>query len=335
MKITVPEYFTSFRCLADKCSDSCCIGWEIDIDDHTLAKYADLNSDLGREIAKKTQHGYFDTDKNGRCAFLDGEGLCRIISALGDGYLCDICREHPRYYGVGSDGIEGGLGLSCEAAAKLILSLKKKPKLVTDNRQVRYEAEDEYGDFSDSWRELLYEAIYSSDIDCIISLLEEYANTADGMCFDIASGIADKVAVIPKIIAIPCEENAIKLTKKAVKYFGECEMLDESFGNRISAISESDYEYLSSLIKENEIAFRNLLFYFTHRYVRECVEDMTLGARILFSLMASLTIILLSSGYTCEERIVRCAVDFSKNIEYSTENVNEILEKICEILQES
>ena len=101
MKIYVPEYFNNFKCSADKCKDSCCIGWEIWIDDKTRAKYDMLNTSLGKEIREKTSHGYFHLCENGHCSFLDGNGLCRIISTLGDGYLCDICREHPRYYGVG------------------------------------------------------------------------------------------------------------------------------------------------------------------------------------------------------------------------------------------
>ena len=44
MKISVPEYFTKFKCRADKCLDNCCVGWEIDIDQDTLQKYKNLDS---------------------------------------------------------------------------------------------------------------------------------------------------------------------------------------------------------------------------------------------------------------------------------------------------
>ena len=39
MKLFAPKYYGSFKCIADKCEHSCCIGWEIDIDDTTLKKY--------------------------------------------------------------------------------------------------------------------------------------------------------------------------------------------------------------------------------------------------------------------------------------------------------
>ena len=36
MKLFAPEYYKQFKCIADKCTHSCCIGWEIDIDEEAL-----------------------------------------------------------------------------------------------------------------------------------------------------------------------------------------------------------------------------------------------------------------------------------------------------------
>ena len=30
---TVPDYYKKFSCIADKCPDTCCAGWEIVVDD--------------------------------------------------------------------------------------------------------------------------------------------------------------------------------------------------------------------------------------------------------------------------------------------------------------
>ncbi len=35
MKIRVPKYLNKFKCIADKCEDTCCAGWEIVIDEET------------------------------------------------------------------------------------------------------------------------------------------------------------------------------------------------------------------------------------------------------------------------------------------------------------
>ena len=124
MKLYAPSYYKNFKCIADRCEHSCCIGWEIDIDEVTLEKY------------KKQKHGYaitvlesismdetphFILGKGERCPHLDERGLCRIITNMSEEHLCDICREHPRFYNYTSVA-EVGLGMSCGEAARLILS---------------------------------------------------------------------------------------------------------------------------------------------------------------------------------------------------------------------
>ena len=46
--ITVyPSYYKDFTCIAGDCRHSCCIGWEIDIDDETLEKYRSIGGAFG------------------------------------------------------------------------------------------------------------------------------------------------------------------------------------------------------------------------------------------------------------------------------------------------
>lgn len=125
MILSAPIYYKNFKCIADKCQHSCCIGWEIDVDEATIKKYAALSDGYGKEIIKSidicdTPH--FRLKKDERCPHLDEKGLCRIITALGEGYLCDICRKHPRFYHTTLRGREVGLGMACEAACRLILT---------------------------------------------------------------------------------------------------------------------------------------------------------------------------------------------------------------------
>ena len=121
-----PTYYKKFKCLADKCTHSCCVGWEIDIDSDTAALYAALPGQFGDAVRSGIEKGEsgacFALHPDGRCPNLDDRGLCRIISTLGDAYLCDICREHPRFYNVVGLRTECGVGASCEAAAALILN---------------------------------------------------------------------------------------------------------------------------------------------------------------------------------------------------------------------
>ncbi|MBR5322133.1 MAG: flagellin lysine-N-methylase [Clostridia bacterium] len=124
MKLYAPEYYKNFKCIADKCKHSCCIGWEIDVDEHTLDKYNKLDSGYGQTIKNNIAHKdtpHFLLSENDRCPHLNSEGLCKIILEYGDSYLCDICREHPRFYNHTSSGKEVGIGMSCEEACRIIL----------------------------------------------------------------------------------------------------------------------------------------------------------------------------------------------------------------------
>ena len=125
MKLFAPKYYRDFACIADKCRHSCCVGWEIDIDADTLAKYSALDCDYAENIRESIESGeapHFRLCADGRCAHLDEKGLCRIISRVGEDALCAICREHPRFYHTSTAGREVGLGLCCEEACRIILS---------------------------------------------------------------------------------------------------------------------------------------------------------------------------------------------------------------------
>ena len=124
MKLYAPIYYKSFKCVADRCEHSCCIGWEICVDAETLEKYKCIGGDYGDEIKKSISYDgdpHFKLCSNDRCPHLNDQGLCHIILNLGEEYLCDICREHPRFYNY-TDIAEVGLGMSCPEAARIILS---------------------------------------------------------------------------------------------------------------------------------------------------------------------------------------------------------------------
>lgn len=125
MKLYAPSYYKKFKCIADKCSHSCCIGWEIDVDPETQEKYDALTGGYGEKIKESIEISdtpHFKLQKNDRCPHLNKQGLCNIITNLGEEYLCEICREHPRFYNFTPQGCEVGLGMACEEAARIILN---------------------------------------------------------------------------------------------------------------------------------------------------------------------------------------------------------------------
>jgi lysine-N-methylase len=125
MRLFAPHYYGSFKCIADKCTHSCCIGWEIDIDEATSFKYSMLSGGYGINIRNSIDHTdtpHFRLCENERCPHLSDSGLCNIITELSEDFLCDICREHPRFYNFTSRGKEVGIGMSCEEACRIILT---------------------------------------------------------------------------------------------------------------------------------------------------------------------------------------------------------------------
>ncbi len=125
MNLYAPFYYKSFNCIAEKCRHSCCIGWEIDIDPDTLRLYQACDHPYGDTIRNSISRDgdpHFRLCEAEKCPHLDGRGLCSIILNLGQEHLCDICREHPRFYHDTVRGREVGLGMACEEACRLILT---------------------------------------------------------------------------------------------------------------------------------------------------------------------------------------------------------------------
>ena len=125
MNVYVPDYYPSFRCIASACGHTCCAGWEIDIDDESLARYERMPGAFGERLRRSigregAPHFLLTADE--RCPLLNEDNLCELILHAGEGALCQICADHPRFRNYFSCRVEMGLGLVCEEAARLILS---------------------------------------------------------------------------------------------------------------------------------------------------------------------------------------------------------------------
>lgn len=134
MKLIAPDYYPEFHCIAQHCRHSCCIGWEIDIDEETLAEYREIGGDFGRRLNSAIEETdgvhRFRLAAGERCPMLNENGLCDLITALGEYHLCQICADHPRFRNFFSDRTEIGLGLCCEEAARLVLTQASPMQLI-------------------------------------------------------------------------------------------------------------------------------------------------------------------------------------------------------------
>ena len=121
MILRKPDFYDQFKCIASRCTDTCCVGWEIDIDETTQEVYRKVSGVFGDRLRANIEDGHFKLLPHDRCPFLDKDNLCEVYQHLGEDALCDICTEHPRFVEVYGDIMERGLGLCCEEAARLLL----------------------------------------------------------------------------------------------------------------------------------------------------------------------------------------------------------------------
>ena len=145
MNYTVPHYYRQFHCIADRCQDTCCAGWEIMIDPASLKKYKETDGPLGNRLHNSirwSQHSFCRHE--GRCAFLNEDNLCDLYIEGGQEMLCRTCRSYPRHVEEFEGSREISLCLSCIEAAGLILGCREKVRFLSFEKEGR---EDDYQDF--------------------------------------------------------------------------------------------------------------------------------------------------------------------------------------------
>ena len=166
MRYTFPKYFDSFRCVAAECTDTCCAGWAINIDEASLSRYEKLDGAFGKRVKESInwKDGSF-CQRDKRCIFLNEENLCDMHMIGGEKMLCDTCKNYPRHMEEYEGLREGSLSLSCIEAAKIILGCQEPVQFVTLEDEVE---DEEYEDFDF----LLFTKLTDAR-DCMIGILQD------------------------------------------------------------------------------------------------------------------------------------------------------------------
>ena len=99
MTVYAPLYYQKFHCIGGRCRHSCCVGWEVGIDEDALCRMAVVTGEFGERLKKAVDfdEGTFRLGEGDRCPMLREDGLCDLILHLGEDALPAICDEHPRY----------------------------------------------------------------------------------------------------------------------------------------------------------------------------------------------------------------------------------------------
>lgn len=313
-----PDYALKFKCLADRCKDSCCVGWEIGIDVETLADYKGLDGELGRRIRQNIDErdggAVFKLSEDGRCPFLDRCGLCDIIKERGEDGVPEICREHPRYYNVLSDRTEWGVGLSCEEAARLILECEDVRG--GDTAPSCDECENFLLFARDEACRVLYESTFS--VGERLAALIYYAEAVD------AALESEEYAEIYPAMPLNSGEKlntgwGIGDFSEILRLFTDMDFMNRKFGEKIEKAVDGGAA-LPSLSKESESFVLRLVAYFLHRYFITAVFDESLTPKVKFAVVSALVILCLCGEDVSETAFIDTAKAYSKEMEYSEEN---------------
>lgn len=283
-----PSYYKDFHCIADKCTHSCCVGWEIQVDAKTLNNYANLER---KDILSHIRDCEIILTNDGRCPFLTENGLCKIIASLGEDCISEICREHPRFYNGVCGRIECGIGASCEEACRIILSsdgYRDMYPSLTEEKNPAFESDFDTA----SHREYLYSVIS-----------------------DKALPYAQKIALIKEKYNLA---KSIHSPAEWVDILAELEYLDVSHRGIFSIGG-------SPLNTEAEKLCERFLAYLIFRHVSVSESRLNLSARLGFCLLiCSVLEDFLSEERAFTEAVDFVRV-LSEEIEYSEENTSSLI----------
>lgn len=220
MIYTTPDYYDDFICIADKCSDTCCSGWQIVINDEYLEKYK-----AGTEYPTINMKDYVDfkekvfkqTDDR-RCSFLRDDNLCKLCFEYGESALCKTCHLYPRHIEEFENVREETLSISCPEVARILLQRVSPVKFITKEN----DDEEEYEDFDFMFYSMLCDAR-----DVILEILQNRSIPIDvragmvlGLCNDIDRRVSEgRLFSIEDLLDYVTSTDALNKSIEKISFF--------------------------------------------------------------------------------------------------------------------
>lgn len=110
-----------FSCLGDKCPDTCCKGWGMQLSAETIEKYKAEAPDLLDAVSSGEAEFIMRRDPaSDYCVKFDA-GWCGIHRDYGPEFLGDACNFYPRVTRALDDHVFTAIALSCPESARLML----------------------------------------------------------------------------------------------------------------------------------------------------------------------------------------------------------------------
>ncbi len=318
MKITTPFYYKDFKCIAGACTDTCCAGWDVDVDEASYKYYKSVKGSFGKRLksvmVKSEEGGCTFTLNNGRCPFLNDENLCDLYIALGEENLCDTCAEFPRFINEYGNTREIGIAPSCITAGEIIFNYKDK--LVFENTE-NYEFPKTYNDIDPltyiqltSARKMAYSIVqnraYTINDRCV--LLLEFAkkiqkhldSERDELIANVVNAFKDmdyqqSVLDNAKKKYSGFDDTAYRYIYKYFDKFKGMEVINPDWfkvlevnnefmqdcdKNGMSDFFNKMYNEFDTYYEDRQFEYEQLLVYYVYRYFLDAVYDYNLVLKI-------------------------------------------------------
>lgn len=358
MRYTIPDYYHEFRCIADRCEDTCCAGWQIMIDKKSLAKYKQVSGPFGRRLQKGIdwKRECFKQSKDKRCAFLNRENLCDLYTSLGAKSLCKTCRNYPRHMEEFENVREITLSVSCPEMARILLKKEEPVRFLMFEK----EGEEEF----ESFDPFLY-SVLADGREVMIAILQN-REIELGVRATLVWGLAhDMQRRINRSTLFSCEElferykseHAVEFAKtkarapefsfsrKRFHMLHRFEQLREDwkpylFETEKILFSEGAEEYdkkhrefsewLENHLSSWNVMLEQIMIYFIFTYFCGAVYDGNAFAKVKLSVLSTFFIYeMMLAKWVKNERtldredVVEILYRYSREIEHSDENLND------------
>ena len=298
MLTVYPDYYPAFRCIAGACRHSCCIGWEIDIDEESLARYKAMPDPLGERLRRNISADdppHFVLGEGERCPFLNERNLCDLILEGGEGLLCQICDDHPRFRNFLPGYTEIGLGLCCEGAAQLILSQEESVQFLSEG----------------NWEEK------DPDAEALLALRQQAFAIVQDRSLPIDRRM-DKLLLL-------CQACEPGHPANWVDVFLELERLDENWTAMLQKLEQDGKT--APVPDVPDVWWEQLLVYFLYRHFLTAWEDGDVGSKAGFAVL-SVRLLRCLKGLFPQVELAELARMYSAEVEYSTENLDILFDEL-------
>lgn len=334
MKLTKPYFYDDFVCIASRCTDNCCIGWEIDIDERSLMRYKNAEGEFAKRLCEAIHKGgdgvhTFAFGEGERCALLREDGLCELILNMGEDSLCDICALHPRFFGWYNGLKEAGLGLCCEEVCRLLFS---------DSEPLRFVSEETDEEAEVTCSEPLLQLL-SAAREELYGLLRNRAVPLRDRLYSAAvytrrlQEILDNGGELPSAELLTAADSSGKSLGSLLSLYAEMESISAEWDERLAALTEHIDGIAQAMPGFCERfccdmwRYEHIAVYFCYRYFLNGVFEGEIVSRMGLVLAAALSVLMmdcltwLEKGSLTEwDRILNLKL-YSKQVEYSEDNL--------------